>query len=155
MTYRQMIETARTSGRANEAAMWASIEAVDEMTEELREKDPEKFWCLMRRTHRALYGSHYDEQFAQYDISKMHSTDAQGRTTAGPHWTREQVAQAWQGKNFPSGTTDCDKWVAANAIWHDMHKHFDDNQVLQIAFLFFFADEDYKGEGKVWEYMNR
>jgi hypothetical protein len=39
-------------------------------------------------------------------------------------------------------------------MWHDMRKAFADDQVLTIAWLFFFADEDYKGEGKVWQFMN-
>ena len=44
MGYKQMITEARQEGRANEATMWASIEAVDEMLEELKEKHPEKYW---------------------------------------------------------------------------------------------------------------
>ncbi len=154
MGYKQMITEARQEGRANEATMWASIEAVDEMLEELKEKHPEKYWHFMRKAHRQLNGSHYDTMFATHDIERMHSTDAQGREQTGAHWTREQVVQAWSGKQFPAGTTDCDKWVAANAFWHDLHKGFDETQILMAAWLFFFHDEDYKGDGKVWEYMN-
>lgn len=155
MSYKTMIQEARQNGRANEAAMWASIEAVDELLEDMREKQPEKYWCFMRRAHSQLYGSHYDMQFANHDISRMHSTNASGERQMGAHWTREEVVQAWQNQSFPQGTTDCDKWVAANAMWHDLRKKFDDGQILQMAYLFFFQDEDYTGEGKVWEYMNQ
>ena len=155
MTYKTMVQEARQTGRTNETAMWASIEAVDDMLEEMREQYPEKYWKFMRKAHEQLYGSHYDMQFANHDISRMHSTDAHGREQVGAHWTREEVVQAWAGRTFPQGTTDCDKWVAANAFWHDLRKHFDDAQILQAAFLFFFSDEDYKGDGKVWAYMNK
>jgi hypothetical protein len=155
MTYKTMVQEARQAGRASETAMWASIEAVDDMLEEMREQHPEKYWKFMRKAHEQLWGSHYDMQFANHDISRMHSTDANGREQVGAHWTREEVAQAWAGRTFPQSTTDCDKWVAANAFWHDLRKNFEDAEILQAAFLFFFADEDWKRDGKVWEYMNK
>lgn len=154
MDYKKMIEEARQSGRANEASMWASIEAVEDILEELRSDAPDKYWRFLRRAHRSLYGCHYDDQFALHDISRMHSTDAQGKEQTGAHWTKAEVVQAWAGKQFPKDTTDADKWVAANAMWHDMRKAYNDEQVLTIAWLFFFADEDYMGEGKVWQYFN-
>jgi hypothetical protein len=58
------------------------------------------------------------------------------------------------GKPMPAGVTDCDKWVAANAMWHDLNKKFDDGQVIHAAILFFLSDEDWPGQGKIWEYMN-
>ena len=149
-----MIDEARQSGKATEATMWDSIADVDELLEELKETHPDKFWKFVRKVHRTLYGSHYDMQFAMYDIEKMTSTDSAGKKQAGAHWTREQVAEAWHGKTFPAGTTDCDKWVAANAMWHDLHKTFDDRQILSATVLFFFADEDWNGHGKIWEYMS-
>lgn len=66
----------------------------------------------------------------------------------------EQIETATQGKKFPDGTTPWDRYVAYNAAYADFSKKFDDEQVLDIAYLFFFADEDWNGKGKVWEYMS-
>lgn len=154
MDYRSMIEEARRSGKAGEPAMWASIESVSELLEELREEHPEKYWRFMRKAHEAMHGKHYNEEFARWDIGRMHSTDANGIHHEGMHWTRQEVVNAMQGKPVTAGVTDCDKWVAANAMWHDLNKKFDDAQVINAAILFFLSDEDWPGQGKIWEYMN-
>ena len=153
MDYKKMIEEAKRNGKATEAVMWASIETVNDMLEELREEHPEKYWAFMRRVHEDIYGSHYNEEFAKYDIEQMHSTDANGVKHMGAHWTKAEVTQALMGKAIPAEVTECDKWVAANAMWHDLRKVFDERQILNATVLFFFQDEDWEGHGKVWEYM--
>ena len=82
------------------------------------------------------------------------STDAAGNEHLGAYWTMEQIETATQGKKFPDGTTPWDRYVAYNAAYADFSKKFDDEQVLDIAYLFFFADEDWNGKGKIWEYMS-
>lgn len=154
MRYKKMIEDARQKGVASEESMWKSVADMDAMLESMKDTHPEMYWDMMRKTHENLYGPHYDEDFAEYDISKMESTDNSGMRKKGAHWSKDEVKAATMGKPFPSGTTDCDKWVAYNAAWHDFHKNFDDGQILDIAYLFFFADEDWHGEGKIWDYMN-
>lgn len=151
--YKKMIEEARVAGKANEQAMWAEIDHVAELLGEIKSEHPEMYWEYIRKAHENMYGSHYTPEFAEYDIEQMHSTDASGVRHTGAHWTKQQVLSVWSGKLFPTGTTDCDKWVAANALWHDLHKKFNDEQVLEAAYLFFFADEDYTTNGKVWDYM--
>ena len=56
--------------------------------------------------------------------------------------------------SFPSGVNKWDKLVAYNAAYADWSKKFDDAQILDIAYLFYFADEDWKHPStKVWDYM--
>ena len=152
--YKKMIEMARAEGKATEEIMWREIKHVGVLLDEIKEEHPELYWKYIRKAHEYLFGEHYTPEFAEYDIEQMYSTDENGQKHMGAHWTRQQVVDAWQGKVFPAGTTDCDKWVAANAIWHDLHREFDDGDVLKAAYLFFFADEDSDDDGKVWEYMN-
>lgn len=152
--YKKMIEHARASGKASEESMWQEIKHVDVLLSEIKDEHPELYWQYMRNAHKHLFGHHYTPEFADYDVGKMHSTDRNGVKHEGAHWVKSQVIDAWQGKVFPPGTTDCDKWVAANAFWHDLHREFDDGDILKAAYLFFFADEDSKSKGKVWDYMN-
>lgn len=154
MGYRKMIEEARRMGKGNEAAMWESIESVDELLEEVREEHPEKYWNFMRRAHEAMHGKHYNEEFARWDIEQMHSTDPNGIKHIGAHWSKAEVVAAMQGHPMPAHITECDKWVAANAMWHDLHRGFDDKQIILATILFFFGDEDWGGDGKIWCYMN-
>lgn len=154
MDYKRMIEEAKRSGKGTEAVMWANVDSVSDLLEELREEHPDKYWAFMRRTHEDIYGCHYNEEFARYDIERMHSTDANGLKHMGAHWSKQEVLNALQNKPIHADITECDKWVAANAMWHDLHKAFDDRQVLNAAVLFFLTDEDWQGHGKIWEYMS-
>lgn len=155
MKYRTMIEEARRTGKAGEAAMWASIESVGELLEELEEEHPERYWHFMRRAHESLNGPHFDCQFAKYTVEGLEYTDADGMHQTGPHWTPEQVEAAWARKAFKAGVTKWDKYVGANAMYADLCKEFSDEDVLKAAYLFYFADEDWKGDGKVWQYFKK
>ncbi len=152
MDYRSMIETAVKNG-GGEKAMWKSVEATNAAMEYIREKDPAKYHSLLRDLHEDLCGAHYDKEFAEADVEKICYTDAAGNEHHGAHWTMEQIETATQGKKFPDGTTPWDRYVAYNAAYADFCKKFDDEQVLDIAYLFFFADEDWNGKGKIWKYM--
>ena len=79
--------------------------------------------------------------------------DASGNALEGPHWTKAQILSATSALEFPKGTTDCDKYVAFNAAYADFCKKFSEEQIIYIAYLFYFKDEDWKSEGKVWSYM--
>lgn len=154
MDYKTMIEKARHEGVSPERAMLASVDRVDELAQTLKAEHPDLYHKFIRGTHEALYGPHYDVGFAEHDVMKLAYTDETGHKKTGPHWTREEVLAATSGKVFPAGTTDCDKYVAYNAAYADFCKKFDDEDILDIAYLFFFADEDWQGQGKVWKYMN-
>lgn len=60
---------------------------------------------------------------------------------------------ATAGTAFPKGTTKFDKFVAYNATWNDLRGKFTDDQILDAAYLLWFADEDWKSDGKICDYM--
>lgn len=150
-----MIEEARKTGRANEEAMWRSVENVEELLEEIKEHHPDMYHHFIRKEHEVLNGPHFDCQFAKYTVEGLEYTDAEGVRQTGAHWTPEQVEAAWARKAFKPGTTPWDKYVGANAMYADLCKEFSDEEVLKAAYLFFFADEDWGGDGKVWQYFKK
>ena len=154
MTYKQIVQQARERGVTTEHAMEASVDSVSELLESMKVSHPDVYSRFMRSTHESLYGPHFDEQFADEAVSHLEYTDESGKRHVGPHWTKQEVLSVTQGKTFPVGTTDCDKYVAYNAAYADFCKKFDDDDILDIAYLFFFADEDWKGKGKIWTYMH-
>lgn len=153
MEYKKMIKTYADAG-GDEKKMWASVEVTEEAMEYIKEKDPEKYECLMRKLHEALHGKHYCEEMALHDVSKMHSVGSDGTKHVGAHWTVEQIEAALSSKPFPTGTTKWDKYVAVNAFWHDLRKKLTDEQVINAAYLFWFDDEDWESSGKIWDYMS-
>ena len=154
MNYRHMVDTAKKAGVTNEKTMWESIDSFSELLEELKESHPQLYWDFMRKQHGIMYHGHYDETFAMWDVSRMHSTDKTGEKKEGAHWTSEQIESAVVGLKFPQGTTKWDRFVAMNAAYHDWRKDYADADILKIGYLFYFADEDWGDESKVWEYMS-
>lgn len=154
MDYKKMITDYAKNG-GDEKKMWSSVEVTAEAMEYLKEVSPEKYDCLMRKLHESLYGKHYCEDLALHDVSLMHSTGADNMKHTGAHWTAEQIESATANKAFPKGTTKWDKYVAYNATYHDLHKKFKDEEILEAAFLFWFDDEDWSEDGKIWDYMSK
>ena len=153
MTYRHMVDHAKKAGVTNEKTMWESIDAFSELLEELKEAHPQMYWDFLRKQHGIMFHNHYDEAFAMWDVSKMHSSNKAGEKKEGAHWTCEQIEVATAGLRFPAGTTKWDKFVAFNAAFHDFWKDFDEANIIKIGHDFYFADEDWPSETKIWEYM--
>jgi hypothetical protein len=152
--YKEMIEQARSRGVTSEQVMWGSIEEFDNMLCQIKENDPALYWDFIHKQHKALYKGHYDEEFAKYDLQQVYYINKQGEKTNKPYWTVDQVEEATKGYNFPNGTTKWDKWVAFNSAFADHCKDFDEASILKIGYSFFFADEDWPTDTKIWDYMS-
>lgn len=87
---------------------------------------------------------HFDEEKAKEAVSHIHYTDKAGVKHEGAHWTPEQVESATAQMKFPEGTTKWDKYVAFNIAFSILCKKFDECQIIQIGYMFFFADDGNK-----------
>lgn len=153
MDYKKMIKAYADNG-GDEKKMWASVEVTSEALDYIKETNPEKYDCIMRKLSEALYGKHYSEELARADVEKMHSVGKDGVEHHGAHWSPEEVEAATADKTFGKSVTKWDKFVGYNAIWHDLHNILDDKQILEAAYAFWFDDKDWKTSGKIWDYMS-
>lgn len=151
--YKKMIEQARKDGVANEKVMNASVESIDALLDKMKGAHPELYEQFIAKQHELFYGPHYNEMFAEIDVAKLSYTDNEGKEHRGAYWAISEVEDVTRGMSFPAGTTKYDKYVAFNVFKSDTCKAYDDKEVLAGAYQFFFADEDYKGNGKIWQYM--
>ena len=145
MDYKQMIEDARAKGITSEKIMWQSVDDIDELLCLMKKEHPKEYWMFIRKQHGLLYGNHYTEEFSMWDVEQM--------KPLGMYWSRAQVEEATKGMTFPSGTTPCDKFVAFNATANDLSGVLKDEDILKVAYAFWFADKDWHGKNKIWEYM--
>lgn len=148
-----MLEQAQKNGLSSEKVMWQSVDSINDMLCLVKKEHPNMYWDFIREQHGIIFGNHYSKEFAEYDVDNIEYTDKQGDKKHGAYWTAEQIEQATVSMKFPAGTTLWDKYVAFNVSHSDFCKKFDDAQILDIAFSFFFADEDWGTPTKVWEYM--
>lgn len=138
-----------------EAKMWASVAVLSEALEPMKETDKENYWCILRKMYGVMSDGHYNEEFAMYDVSMIEYTGRNGEKKRGGYWSADQVEEATRGFRFPSGVNKWDKYVGFNLMYSDLCRKMDDAQVLDAAYLFYFADEDWPGGSstKVWDYV--
>ena len=146
--------TAYAKNGGSEDKMWESIAVTEEAMNFIKEKDPQKFDCLMRKQHEILYGKHYDEEMAHAEVEKIHYLDQAGDEHHGANWTVEQIEAATKDKVFPKSATKWDKYVAYNTTYADLMTRFTDEQILMAAYLTWFDDKDWGKDGKIWSVMS-
>lgn len=161
--YHKMLKRYKEKGLFSEAKMWESIESLDELLEEMEEKDPEMFWDFMREQHCIFCGPHFDERFGKWQVEQMHSKGPDGKEYKGELCNimkSEEVFDKYKAK-LPAGTTIWDMYVAVNSNMHDKCALFKkwnpekwEDMVIEDAIVFYFEDVDWESPGKVWDYMN-
>lgn len=161
--YYDMVKTNYNKLRNDESVMWGSIEMWDKHLEEMKEHHPDKYWDMMRNTHELMYGKHFDREYAEWQVEQMHHKCG-GKVYKGEHWSHEEataVMQKYRG-TLPSEITPCDFYVALNSQWHDYHcfmkEHFESEEGVELAIIesavgFWFKDDDYPTNDKVWCYF--
>ena len=85
--------------------MWSGIKEVDKMLCVIKEVEPQMYWNFLRSQHKALYKGHYDQDYADYDLSQIYYTDKSGMKRSGPYWPLEKIEEATKAMNFPNGVT--------------------------------------------------
>ena len=155
MKYLEMVKAAKKNGTFAEKQMWDSVESVSELLDDIKDSHPERYWQFLREQAGIMNGCHYNREWAEYDVSQIAYTDKEGKKHTGAYWTCEQVEEATKAMSFPSGTTKWDKFVAFNSFFADTCKVLTEEQTLETAYQFYFADEDFPKErgAKIWLYM--
>ena len=160
MRYYDLVKKYYKSG--GEAAALNSAKSVDELLEMVKEVDMTAYWHFIREQQEAWGGAHFDEDFAKWQVEQMHHKGSDGKMYTGEHWSMEDtnaVFAKYRSK-IPSLYNEYDFYVALNATYHDLcvwaRQNFGDDyeqKIIEMAIYFWFLDEDYHGDGKVWEYF--
>ena len=164
--YCDMVKANFNKLRNDEGVMWGSVALMDELLEEMAEHHKERYWEVLRDTHELMYGKHFDKEYAEWQVERMHHKSPDGKVYKGEHWTMEQtseVMQKYRGK-ISAEITPCDFYVALNTQWHDYicwaKEHFPneadaENAIIEMAVRFWFMDDDWGDNCKVWEYFRK
>lgn len=155
-TYDAFLRKVKEDGLLNEHKMWISACQAASYMEKAKSGTLTKkeYWKFMRQQHELFYGSHYNEEFALWDVSQMTYTSKAGeKRIGGEYWTKAQIEEATKNMSFPANVTCWDKYVAFNSFHADLCNVLDDETIIKAAYKYFFYDED-APEGKVWKYVN-
>lgn len=164
MSYYSIVKDNARKFTGDESVMWASIEQVSDLLEEIKEPHPDIYWAFMRKAHELMFGKHFDEEYAEWEVAQMHHKSADGKVYKGEHWSIEQTTEVMQGykSKLNADITPYDFYVALNATWHDYicwaKGHFPveadaESAIIEMAVRFWFMDDDWEGNTKVWCYF--
>lgn len=165
MSYYSIVKDNARKFTGDESVMWASIEQVSDLLEEIKESHPDIYWAFMRKAHELMFGKHFDKHYAKYEVEKMSHVGDDGRTYDGEHWSREQtnnVMSQYRTK-LPAEVNEYDFYVALNNHWHDTvctaKRHFSSEAdaeayIIDEAVAVWFNDSDWGDSTKVWEYFS-
>lgn len=164
MRYKEIVKGNFSKMRNDESLMWASIDLVDEMLEEIKEHHPDMYWAFLRDTHELMCGKHYNEAYAKWQVDNMWHVAEDGREHKGERWSMKDAANAmtkYRGR-FPNDYNEYDFYVAINAQWHDTicvaKRHFSTEEeaetyILDEAVAVWLNDSDWPANDKVWSYF--
>lgn len=164
--YQDMVKGNYNKLRNDDGVMWASVALVDELLEEMAEHHKDRYWQMMRDTHELMYGKHFDQTYAERQVSQMSHKGVDGKMHKGEHWSIEDVVGVlgrYRGQYNPE-YNEWDAYVALNSQWHDTInvalRHLGTTEaaeayVIDEAIAFWLADSDWPTPDKVWVYFRK
>lgn len=164
MTYLEIIKENAAKFRGDEKTMWASVERASALLERIKEEHPDLYWAFLRDQHEAMVGHHFNEAYAKWQVAQMRHKGSDGIEYKGEHWPVEATngVRAKYPNKIPSEYNEWDFYVALNASYHDFcawaKKKFPDQaeaEIIELAIAFWFLDEDWGGNTKVWDYFRK
>lgn len=162
--YYKMVKENASKYRGDERVMWASVASVSELLEKIKEEHPDLYWSFLREQHEAMFGRHFNEMYAKWQVEQMRHKGEDGTEYKGAHWSEEEtnrVLSKYRSK-IPAAYNEWDFFVALNASYHDFcrvaKKHLPekaDELIIELAISFWFLDEDWETTTKVWDYFKK
>lgn len=163
--YRKIIHSYKETVSLTSTKAWDLICSMKCLFDNLEETDKEKFWEVMKDIHEDIKGKHFDEVYAEYEVSDMYSTNIRGVVVRGEVISFKEAEKVYENykRFFKQPANVWDVYVALNAQYHDYYTLYYEwldgdeakvhEKIILSAITFWFKDEDAK-EGKVWDYFN-
>lgn len=163
MTIYEIIKENYQKVKSDDKIMWATVKIVSDALKPMKETDPEEYWMLIKDVYAEICGWHFNESFAEYQVSTFKYKGIDGRDYTGPHWSKQQTDMVYEKhrSKIPSSYNDWDVYVGLNAFYADLCKskyerHPDtyEQEIIDDAIAFWFCDVDMPN-GKVFWYFNK
>ena len=154
-------------GTGKGEAVMAATKRVSEYLEGLKEKEPERYWALIKETYEDMCGPHFNEEFAKWQIEQMYFKDMNGEVHYAPNWSAQQYRNSFEmhKHKIRNKMYNCWDWaVAVEMEYTDNHcmlkRWFPDAteedikaKAMEMA-VNFLNDDDDEEDGRIWNYYN-
>ena len=142
----------KQSPNGGEKGRWSGVKRVSDFLEKQREKDPDEVRKFLKKEYIAMNGKHLNQHVAMQLVADMHHSE-------GVNTVKGELVSPEAAQELIKGEGKGDEWywdayVAANAMMHDLaNTGLSDAQIMNVARHFFFHDEDFSDENKVFCYF--
>lgn len=139
-TYKEIM---LNSPKGSESSMWESVEMIDKFLDDLPREKTKK---LLLDTYIMMNGKHFNEYFAKKEVAKMYHKNTEGTIISGEVYPMQE-AEAMEYNKY-------DVYVGVNAFLHDLGRvDIPKDKIIESAIDFWFEDDDYADENKVFWYF--
>lgn len=116
-----------------------------------------------KASHMESEGEHFNESYAKYLVANMYHF-SNGKKHIGEKFDMSRTKEIYEQYKsiIPHGVTCADVYVALNSQYHDFSRLFKswfgdnvEHQIIESAILFWFKDDDYMNNHKLWDYFKR
>lgn len=150
MNYHKMVKNAP---KKSEEVMWGSVEAVSELVEKLKTEHPEIARRFLMAEYSRMYGPHFCEELAREVVSGMWHMKPGSEPVMGEMVTPEDASGVLSEEQRDGQMWDA--YVGVNGLMHDLAATgASKGDVMKIARAFWFGDDDWDGDGKVFWYYS-
>lgn len=162
--FTKMIEHYRKNVRLSNETAWDVIDCFMENIINNKVIDDKKLICIAKDIHEIVYGKHFDEFLAKYQVSKMFYVDNEGNKLSKEAFSYAEAKKVYDKivKNIDDSTV-WDVYVALNAQYNDnimLYKEWFKesseeeikNKIVKSAITNWFEDVDATSH-KVWNYF--
>lgn len=125
----------------------------------------DELWEIMKDFHEQMYGKHFIEPYAIYQVSKMYHTNSKGVSIETPMFSIDYTKKIYDKyiRVLNKDITVWDVYVALNAQYHDNINLYEkwfpnlsddeiESKIIQATITNWFEDEDARCD-KVWKYF--
>lgn len=164
--YEQTVRDNIAKFKGDEKTMWESVRSVDKLLERMKEHHPDIYWDFMREQHEIMYGKHFDEKYAKWEVEQMLHKSPDGKVYKGEHWSYEDASAVLMKHRhqLPTWITECDFYVAVNAQWHDYAcwatntygtVEQAENAIVEMAIAYWSKGSSRDIDGAIWDNFQR
>lgn len=149
------IDIVKTASIKSDSVMWAQVKEVSDLIDQLWKSHPDMAQRFMMKAYGTLHGEHFNEQLAKEFVNAMYHYNNREEKVTGEVVPVEEAESILEPTDREKMRWDA--YVAANTMMHDMARaDMDRRVILEAARVFWFADDDFDGNNKVfWYFANK
>lgn len=166
MTVYDLVKENYAKVKSSDSVMWQTTQLLSDAVLPMMDTNPEHYWKLIKDLYCTMVGPHYNEDFAEWQVSEMHHKDKSGTVHKGEYWSIAQTTPIFENirSRIPNTYNKYDFYVVMNMMYHDYgcmikewYPELDGDGLakrcidMSIAYL---ADADSE-DGKIWNYLNK